>query len=179
MPDHPAESPPVVPADASTLCRWLDARHVDYRRFDHPPVFTCEEAARLIPAEVAGVQTKNLFLRDGKGRRHWLVVTRCDTSVDLKALAPRIGADQLSLASPERLLRHLGLTPGAVTVLGLVNDPQQRVTLVVDRDVWEARAWRCHPLVNNASLVLSREAVERFLAITGHDARVHELPARA
>lgn len=164
--------------DHVELYALLDRLGVEYRRFDHPPVFTCDEAAREVPAEAAGVQTKNLFVRDGKGRRHWLVVTSCERAVDLKALAPRIGADRLSLGSPDRLLRHLGLTPGAVTVFGLANDPDHLVELVVDRVVWDTTPWRCHPLINSATLVVERGAVERFLAHTGHAAQVVEVPVR-
>lgn len=168
-----------IPADADALCRYLDERGIPYQRADHPPVFTCEEADRLVPRDLGGVQTKNLFLRDGKGRRHWLLVTSCAKSVDLKALAPRIGADNLSLGSPERLMKYLRLTPGAVTVLGVVNDPDHLVTLLVDRDVWNATEWRSHPLVNTATLLISRAAVERFLAATGHQAHVIDVPVRA
>lgn len=169
----------LIPADADALCRYLDERGIPYQRADHPPVFTCEEADRLVPRELGGVQTKNLFLRDGKGRRHWLLVTSCAKGVDLKALAPRIGADHLSLGSPERLMKYLRLTPGAVTVLGVVNDPDHAVTLFVDRDVWNAAAWRSHPLVNTATLLISRAAIERFLAATGHQAHVIDVPVRA
>jgi Ala-tRNA(Pro) deacylase len=164
---------------ADDCCRLLDAHGIAYRRADHPAVFTCEEADRAVPSELGGVHTKNLFLRDGKGRRHWLLVTLCSKPVDLKALAPRIGADNLSLGSPDRLMRFLGLTPGSVTVLGLTNDPDRQVMLLVDREVWEADAWRCHPLVNTATLVISRAGIDRFLELTGHEARVVEVPARA
>ncbi len=164
--------------DDRTLCAWLDAEGIPYQRHDHAPVYTCEEVERAVPAAVPGVQTKNLFLRDGKGRRHWLLVTSCDRAVDLKALAPAIGGDRLSLGSPERLARHLGLTPGAVTVLGLVNDPDHAVELVVDRPVWEAPAWRCHPLVNTATLVLEQAEIRRFLERTGHRPRLIEVPVR-
>jgi len=107
----------VAPSPAA-LCAQIDAWGITYRRADHPPVFTCDEAARLVPAAVDGAQTTNRFLRDGKGRRHWLLVTLCEKGGDLKQLSSRIGADHLSLASPARLLKHLTLTPGAVTVLG-------------------------------------------------------------
>jgi Ala-tRNA(Pro) deacylase len=151
---------------------------VSFERFDHAAVFTCDDVARLVPAAAGGVQTKNLFIRDKKGQRHWLVVTDCSRSVDLKALAPLIGADHLSLGSPDRLDRHLGVGPGSVTLLGLVNDPDHRVALVIDRAVWEAAALRCHPLVNTATLVIPREGIRRFLAATGHQPAILDLPAR-
>lgn len=152
---------------------------VSYTRFDHPAVFTCDEADTAVPATVGGAHTKNLFLRDSKGRRHWLLVTDCAKQVDLRALAPGLGADRLSLASPDRLARYLGLTPGSVTVFGLVNDSAHEVELAVDRTVWEAAAWRCHPLINTATLVVARPDIERFLAATGHRPKVVEVPARA
>jgi Ala-tRNA(Pro) deacylase len=99
--------------------------------------------------------------------------------VDLKALGPVIGADHLSLGSPDRLMRCLGVTPGAVTVLALINDPDHQVELAIDEDVWQTDAWRCHPLVNTATLVLRRLGIDRFLAATGHPPRLVRVPERA
>jgi Ala-tRNA(Pro) deacylase len=164
--------------DTTDLYRLLDTNGITYRRTDHVAVYTCEEADRAVPADFGGVHTKNLFLRDGKGKRHWLLVTLCSKPVALKALAPAIQADHLSLASPERLARYLGLTPGSVTLLGLINDPTHQVSLLIDAEVWQADAWRCHPLVNTATLVIPRTGIERFLALTGHQARILEVPAR-
>ncbi len=149
----------------------LDSIGARYQRFDHAPVFTCEEAAAAVPGSTA-VQTKNLFLRAKRGRRHALLVTSCEKAVDIKRFAEQIDADHLSFASAERLMTYLGVSPGSVTVLGLVNDTTHAVELYVDADVWRAAAWHCHPLVNSATLVLSRADVERFLAHTGHAARV-------
>ena len=157
----------------------LDALGVGYRRFDHPAVFTCEEAERAMPAETDAAHTKNLFLRDAKERRHWLLVTDCAKQVDLRALAAAIGAHKLGLASPERLARYLGLTPGSVTLFGLINDRDHAVELVIDRDVWARSSWRCHPLVNTATLVVGRAGIESFLAATGHQAQVVTVAARS
>ena len=164
--------------NADDLCLWLTERGIAFERFDHPPVFTCEEADRLVPAAAAAVQTKNLFLRNKKGDRHWLLVTDCRKPVDLKALGPVIGAEHLSLGSPERLERHLGLTPGSVTVFGLVNDPGHAVELLVDEEVDGLPAWRCHPMVNSATLVVPREGIATFLTLTGHRPRVVGVPVR-
>ncbi len=151
---------------------------IAYERFDHPPVFTCDEATAAIPATEA-VQTKNLFLRDKRGRRHLLVITSCEKSVDVKRLADAADADHLSFASAERMQKYLGVTPGSVTVFGLMHDAEHAVELYVDVDVWRADRWRCHPLVNSATLVLSRTDVEKFLARTGHMACVVTLEERA
>jgi Ala-tRNA(Pro) deacylase len=150
---------------------------IRYERYDHAPVFTCEEADAAVPNHAA-VQTKNLFLRDKRGRRHILLVTSCEKAVDIKRFAEQAGADHLSFGSPERLAKYLGVTPGSVTVLGLMNDTEHGVELFVDGDVWRTPAWRCHPLINSVTLVLSRPDIERFLAHTGHTARVVELATR-
>ncbi len=159
----------------STLDETLAALGIAYERFEHDAVFTCDEADAALPNHPA-VQTKNLFLRDKRGRRHILLVTTCETSVDIKAFTEAIDADRLSFASPERMLRHLGVQPGSVTVLGLINDQAQAVELYVDATLWAADAWRCHPLVNTATLVIPRAGIERFLIHTGHRPRVLAIP---
>lgn len=155
----------------------LDALGIVYARYDHAPVFTCDEAAAAVP-NVDAVQTKNLFLRDKRGRRHLLLVTSCAKAVDIKRFADQIHADHLSFASAERLAKYLGLTPGSVTVLGLINDVEHAVELFVDDDVWQSQAWRCHPLINDATLVIARSDIERFLAHTGHSPRVLAVEGR-
>jgi Ala-tRNA(Pro) deacylase len=150
---------------------------IEYQRQDHPAVFTVEQAKRLVPP-LPGAKTKNLFLRDRKGRRHFLVVVDYDKAVDLKALTPVLGVSKLGFASPERLKRYLGVKPGAVSILGLVNDLDGNVEVIVDRDLWKARAFQCHPLVNISTLVISREHLIRFLDATGHQVRVVDVPGR-
>ena len=154
---------------------FLEAHDIAFVRHDHPPVFTCEEERREVP-ESGAARTKNLFLRDRRGRRHLLLVTRCETNVSISAFAERAGADRLSFASPERLMKHLGVEPGSVTVLGLVNDPGHAVEVFVDADVWSAPAIHAHPLRNDATLVLTHDALVRFLAATGHQHRVVTVP---
>jgi len=155
----------------SDLFAFLSQHAIPYERYDHEAVFTCEQAERAVPV-IPAAHTKNLFLRDKKGQRHWLLVTLCSKSVDLKQVAEQIGADKLSLGSPERLAKHLGVTPGAVTILALINDPTHAVELLIDDDVWQAVAIRAHPLVNTATLALSQPDVRRFVAATGHETRV-------
>jgi Ala-tRNA(Pro) deacylase len=155
----------------------LDELEISYDRCDHAPVNTCEEAEVAVP-NVDAVQTKNLFLRDKRGRRHLLLVTTCAKSVDLKAFRDQAGADHLSFASPERLAKYLGVEPGSVTVLGLFVDSERAVELYVDADVWQTPRWRCHPMVNSATLVLTRDAIEAFLARTGHRPTVVSLTTR-
>jgi len=155
---------------------FLHQHAIAATRHEHPAVMTVEESERFVP-KLPGAKTKNLFLRDKKGRRHFLVTAPHDRAVDLDALGAVLGAGRLSFASPERLQKHLGLAPGAVSLLGLVNDPSGAVEFVIDRSLWEADAVQAHPLVNTATLVVPHADLERFLAATGHVPRVIELPA--
>ena len=156
---------------------FLKENNISYQRADHPPVYTYQEAEDQV-SPLPGAHTKNLFLRDGKGRRHFLVVVEGAMQVDLKALRVMLGADKFGMASPERLKKYLGVEPGAVTLLGLINDSAQAVELVFDRAVWAADAIQCHPLLNTSTLVLARADVERFLQCTGHEWQVVEVPTR-
>jgi Ala-tRNA(Pro) deacylase len=147
---------------------------IQYERYDHAAVFTCEESHAAVPNH-ASIQTKNLFLRDKRGRRHILLITTCEKAVDIKEFTEQIDADRLSFGSPERMMKYLGVEPGSVTVFGLINDSANAVELYVDEELWGAEAWRCHPLVNTATLVVARRDVERFVAHTGHKPRVLKL----
>jgi len=146
-------------------------------RHAHPPVMTVEESERLVP-KLPGSKTKNLFLRDKKGLRHFLVTVRHDLAVDLDALGSVLDARNLGFASPERLMKHLGVTPGSVSLLALVNDRGATVEFVIDRALWGAPAIHAHPLTNDATMVIAHAGLERFLAATGHTPRVIDIPVR-
>lgn len=156
---------------------FLKEHAIDYERHDHPAVFTCQEAERLVP-DMAAAKTKNLFLRDAPGRRHFLVVVGDEKSVDLKALAGRLESSKLSLGSADRMMRWLGVEPGSVTILALANDTDRGVEVVFDRCIAEAPAVRCHPLVNTATLSIAQDGIRQFLKATGHPLRVVDVPAR-
>ncbi len=156
----------------------LERLGVDYLRIEHPAVFTVEQSETLVPP-MDGARTKNLFLRDKKGARHFLLVAAHDKRVDLKRLGEQLQAKGLMLASDERLAKFLGVTPGAVSVLALVNDTGGDVELLVDREVWAAAAILAHPLVNTATLAIPREGLERLLSGTGHVPQVIDVPPPA
>ena len=160
-----------------SLIGWLDQHQLSYLRKDHPAVFTCEESAALV-SDLPGQRTKNLFLRDRSGKRHFLVAVPPEKSVDLKALAKEIGCSKLSLGSPQRLQDRLGVEPGSVTLLGLVNDPDGQVEVVLDLAITQADRVRCHPLVNTCTLSLEQDSLQRFFELTGHDPSVLEIPQR-
>jgi len=157
------------------IYQFLRQHGIPYERVDHPPVYTCDEADRLVPP-LPGVHTKNLFVRDKKGRRHVLVVVDRRKTVDLKALSSLLGLTNLSLGSAERLKKHLGVEAGAVSVLAVVNDVEGAVNVVADADLWKADVLQCHPLVNTATLAIRRSDIERILEITGHRCTVVPVP---
>lgn len=160
------------------IFRYLDARGIGYERMDHPAVFTCDEAERVLPLLPAASRTKNVFLRDRKGRRHFLVVVGYGKSIDLGALSALLGADRLTLGSPRRLQECLGVDPGSVTLLGLVNDAQHQVEVVLDTEVAGADVLACHPLINTSTLLIPRAGLQCFLQSTGHAMRVEHVPTR-
>lgn len=147
-------------------------------RHEHPAVMTCAEADRLVP-QLPGAKSKNLFLRDRKGRRHLLVTVPPELSVDLDALGVVLAAGRLGFASPERLHRHLAIAPGSVSLLALMNDRACAVEFVIDRALWEATAILAHPLTNTATMVLAHADLERFLSATGHVPRILDVPGAA
>jgi Ala-tRNA(Pro) deacylase len=153
------------------LVELLTYHRIEVERFEHPPVMTVEESERLVPA-LPGAKTKNLFLRNKKGDRHFLVTVPHDLAVDLNALGARLGAGRLGFASAERLGRHLGITPGSVSLLALVNDAAHAVEFVIDRRLWQADAVHAHPLRNDATMVVPHASLERFLDVTGHPPRI-------
>ena len=158
------------------LDAFLREHGIAAERHAHPPVMTVDESERLVP-KLPGAKTKNLFLRDKKGLRHFLVTVPHDLAVDLAVLGATLGAGRLGFASPERLAQHLGITPGSVSLLALVNDRDGAVEFVVDRTLWAALAVQAHPLVNDATMVIAHADLECFLAATGHVPRVVDVPA--
>lgn len=159
------------------LYRMLDEHQIEYERFDHPAVYTVNDVKRHVP-HLPAARTKNLFLRDHKGKRHFLVIVPADKRVHIKALNALVGSSRLSFGSADRLKKCLGVDPGSVTVFALVNDPGHCVELIVDEDLWKQPSFQFHPLVNTSTLVVSNKHLKRFLAVTGHDIRTLAVPSQ-
>ena len=148
----------------------LSALGIQYELFEHPPVFTAEEAA-LYWAAIHGAPVKNLFLRNKKGDRHYLVILGIEKQADLRRLVKVIGDDRLSFGSPERLQRYLGVTPGSVSPFGLIHDATHSVRVIVDSDLKNAERLIFHPNDNTASLTISGADFVRFLERQGNAVR--------
>ena len=157
------------------LYQILAAHRVEYERYDHPAVYTVEDVRRLVPP-LPAVKTKNLFLRDHKGKRHFLLIVPAEKRVHIKALHTVLGTSRLSFGSADRLKKYLGVDPGAVTIFALINDPGHEVELVLDESLWAHATFQFHPLVNTSTLVISRTNLKRFLALTGHEVNTLVVP---
>jgi Ala-tRNA(Pro) deacylase len=151
--------------DKDRFLSWLDDQAIAHRTLEHPAVFRVEEGLE-IKAALPGAHTKNLFLKDKKGRL-WLVSARQDTAIDLKRLDRVIGSARLSFGNAELMQSVLGLTPGSVTAFGLINDADRQVTFVLDRRLWEAETVNFHPLENTATTAVDAGAFRQVLARIG------------
>lgn len=154
---------------------WLTEHDLSVEWFEHEAVFTCEDSEKL--PNMGGTDTKNLFLRDKKKSTYVLVSIPHEKRADLKTLGEVLGLKGVGFASPEDLEEKLGVKPGSVTLMGLINDPQHDVAVVIDESLWNAEAIRCHPLRNTASIVISHADLEKFLETTGHNAQILDVPS--
>jgi len=154
----------------------LDDNNISYERFEHPAAFTCEQADEVCP-EMPGASIKNLFLYDKRTDQHFLVVVVKEKQVDLKALKNILDVSNLSFASAERLHKYLGVEPGSVTVLGLINDTTHAVKVIFDSNLKD-KTLQCHPLVNTATLAIPFNYIKKFLSVTKHDYEFLDIPTR-
>lgn len=140
----------------------LDKMKIKYEVVEHEPVHTMEDMDRLgLPEK--GTLCKNLFLRDSKGKRHFLVTADEKTKVDLKDLGRKLGAGNLSFASEDRLEKYLGLKQGSVSPFGLMNDADHQVEFFIDKSLSRCKSLGIHPMDNTATVFLSFKDLDKFL----------------
>ena len=157
----------MIPAPAVPVYATLDALGITYEKYTHPPVFTSEEADEHW-APIPATRVKNLFLRNKRGDRHYLVILEVSKQADLRKLVKIVGDDRLSFGSPERLMATLGVTPGSVSPFGLIHDAGHSVRVIVDGDLRGAERLIFHPNINTLSVAISGADFERFLASRGN-----------
>jgi Ala-tRNA(Pro) deacylase len=162
------------PATPDDLFARLQQLGIPATTVRHRPVFTVEEA-RAHRGDLPGIHTKSLFLRDKKGAMS-LVVCLEDRPIDLKDLAGRIGSGRLSFGSPERLMKYLGVVPGAVSPFALLNDSGGRVRVYFDHAVLEGGLVNLHPLDNALTTAIATADLCRFLETIGHPPQPVALP---
>jgi Ala-tRNA(Pro) deacylase len=156
----------LAPQEGPVYAR-LDALGIAYTRYEHPPIATAEEGERHWTG-IDAAHCKNLFMRNQKGTRHYLVIVACRKRADLRAIADQIGDGKLSFGSPERLMAHLGVAPGSVSPFGLIHDGARAVRVVIDRDLQSAERISFHPNINTATVVIAVADFLRFLRACGN-----------
>ena len=149
------------------LYKILDELEIKYNYYEHPAAPTIEEAMKYW-VDIEATHCKNIFLRNHKGNRHYLVILEHTRELRIRDLELRLKQGKLTFASDERLLKHLGLTPGSVSPFGLINDTARHVHLFLDRNLLKASRISFHPCINTASLVVRFSDFEKFLAWTGN-----------
>jgi len=140
----------------------LKSLGINYEVHEHPPVLTVEDAQKYW-SNIEGAQCKNLFLRNQKGKFHYLIIMEESKRVDMSKLASQIGENKLSFASDQRLEKYLGLKTGAVSPFGLINDENHVVEVKIDKDLKKTKIINFHPNVNTATISISFKDFEKFL----------------
>ncbi len=142
--------------------KYLDDNNIEYTLHEHPAVYTCEEAEKYC-GDIPGLACKNLFLKDKKGSRHFLIVLPATKRADLKQIAVLVGEKKVSFASSDALMEKMNLEPGAVSPFGLINDSQHEIEVFVDSDVHAAAIVSFHPNRNTGTLELTGAMFNNFL----------------
>ncbi|SCZ77713.1 prolyl-tRNA synthetase associated domain-containing protein [Acidaminobacter hydrogenoformans] len=148
----------------------LDGLGIGYEVHTHPPVATVEEAKNHWD-HIQGTKAKNLFVRDQKGKKHYLIVLEQDKPLNMKWFSEHFGLDKLSFASPERMEKYLGLQPGSVSPFGLINDANKEVIVYIDEEVMGGGHVNFHPNVNTMTLNMASEDFKKYLKAMGN--KVH------
>ena len=146
---------------------FLEAHDIEYTVYDHPEAPTIE-IARQYWRQDGSKHCKNLFFRNHKGNRHYLVVFDSEQSLAIRDLEQRLHQGQLSFASEERMARWLGLKPGSVSPFGLINDEECHVHLFLDANLKNYPSLSFHPNDNTATVVISQEEFARYLTAVGN-----------
>ncbi|WP_299589634.1 prolyl-tRNA synthetase associated domain-containing protein [uncultured Tateyamaria sp.] len=170
IPDASSRFQDSLPVSSDALMQQLTDWGIAFSRHDHIPLRTVEESKTVqdmfLPTEAGGGHIKNLYLRDNK-KRNVLLVAEQDQQIDLKTLNKTLGTGRLSFGSAERLMEHLGVRPGAVTPLAMINGAQTGVQLFMDAGLRDCAQIYPHPLVNDRTLGMTIPALEAFFERTG------------
>lgn len=141
----------------------LNELNIEYKEIEHVPVYTIEDMDALGNVFEGAKICKNLFVRDQKGKRHFLIVLPEEKRAPLSEIALKIGSTKLSFASEERLMKYLKLTPGAVTPLAVINDENSDVEVVFDEDLKKADMLGVHPCVNTSTILITPTNLEKYV----------------
>ena len=170
MVDASSEFQNSLPISSNTLLETLKEWSISYKLFEHVPLRTVEDSKKVegifISIENGGGHVKNLYLRDKK-KRNILLVAEQDQAIDLKKLSKNLNFSNLSFGSPERLMQNLGVRPGAVTPLSMINGVNNNVSLFMDKALRNKTVIYIHPLVNDRTIEMTIENLEKFFSKIG------------
>lgn len=154
----------------------LDSLGIEYKRVDHPAAQTMEACAEI--EKVLGVEIcKNLFLRNRQKTDFYLLMMPGSKPFKTKDITKQLGCARLSFAEAEFMEKFLDITPGSVSVLGLMNDKENRVRLVIDKDILNGEYIGCHPCINTSSLAIKTEdIINKFLPVVCHEHVTVDMP---
>lgn len=167
---------PATPVNRDSLLAYLQGCSFDTVTVEHPALFTVEDSQKL-RGEIEGGHTKNLFLKDKKGN-FFLLTAQEDTQINLKTLHKLLGgSSRFSFGSAEKMEQLLGVTPGAVTAFGIINDEGCNVKFAIDQRLLEHQKINCHPLVNTATTTIFSNDLLSFAEACNHPAMIVDLSA--
>jgi len=146
----------------------LEELGIQFDYYEHPPVPTVKEAA-IYWKDIEAAHCKNLFFRNHKGNRHFLVLLEFYQNLDIKSLEAKLKQGKISFASDERMMKYLGLTPGSVSPFGLINDDKHEVIVFIDENLKKSQKISFHPNINTASLVINFNDFIRYMNLTGNE----------
>ena len=153
---------------------YLKKNEIEYVLHKHKAVFTCAEA-EIHCKNVPGEDSKNLFLKDKKGRNFFLVVLRAKKRLQMDVLAEKLNLNLIKFANNKDLLAILRLKPGSVSVLGLINDKERKTKLIIDQTIWDADIVSFHPNINTESLEFKKEEFHKLAKVLDPDFKVIEV----
>ncbi len=156
------------------LYKILNELDIKFEYYEHPPVPTIEEAKKYW-VDLKATHCKNIFFRNHKGNRHYLVILEHTQALNIHDLEKRLKQGKLSFASETRMIKYLGLKPGSVSPFGLINDKENHVYLFLDKNLRKSEKISFHPNINTASLVITFTDFEKFLDWTGNGYEYLEL----
>ena len=150
----------------------LDHLGVEFQRIDHEPAMTMEACAAVDEA-LGATMCKNLLLCNRQGTAFYLLMLPGNKVFKTSVLSKQIGSSRLSFAAPEYMEQFLDITPGSLSVLGLMNDREHRVELLMDEDILAGEFFGCHPCINTSSLrLLTKDLMEKIIPAMGHAPRM-------
>ncbi len=149
------------------LYKTLEELNINFEYYEHPPVPTIEEAKKYW-VDLNATHCKNIFFRNHKGNRHYLVILEHTQALNIHDLEKRLKQGKLSFASEKRMVKYLGLKPGSVSPFGLINDKENHVYIFLDKNLRNSDKISFHPNINTASLVIDFKDFEKFLKWIGN-----------